>query len=33
MVGLLLGSYLGHVTEDVRMEPDIVVGDVEMALE
>ena len=30
---LLLGSYLGHVTEHVRMEPNVVVGDVEMALQ
>ena len=30
---MLLCSYLGHITEHVRMEPDIVVGDVEMALE
>ena len=26
-------SYLGHVTEHVRMEPNVVVGDVEMALQ
>ena len=33
IVKLLLGSYLGHVAEHVRMEANIVVGDVEMALE
>ena len=33
MVALLLGSYLGHVTEHVRMEPNVVVGDVQMALQ
>ena len=26
-------SYLGHVTEHVRMEPNVVVGDVQMALQ
>ena len=30
---LLCLAYLGHVTEHVRMEPDIVVGDVQMALQ
>ena len=33
MVIMLSGWYLGHVTENVRMEANIVVGDVEMALE
>ena len=33
IVLLLLGSDLGHVAEHVRMEANIVVGDVEMSLE